>query len=44
MFDGEQEYNATFTNVKKIGRGKFGTVFQVQHTKSGQYYAAKRVK
>lgn len=44
MFDSEQAYNATFENVRKIGSGKFGTVFQVKHVKSGQFFAAKRVK
>lgn len=44
MFDPGDKYKAEYENVRKIGSGKFGTVFQVRRADSGELFAAKHVK
>ena len=44
MFDSSEKYKSEFENVRKIGSGKFGTVYQVRNVHSGDVFAAKVVK
>ena len=44
MFDTIDKYNSDYENVRKIGSGKFGTVFQVRNQITGEIFAAKFVK
>jgi serine/threonine protein kinase len=44
MFESRDTYEADFENVRKIGSGQFGTVYQVRNRQSGDTFAAKHVK
>ena len=37
-------YGTDFTVLRRIGRGSFGTIYQVRHKLDGRIYALKRVK
>ena len=37
-------FGTDFTTIRRIGRGSFGTIYQVQHKLDGRIYALKRVK